>query len=120
MSSEQGVHLHVYGIRNCDSCRAALKWLGARNVPHTFHDFRVDGLPDEQLKAWLASTHASSLVNKRSTSWRKLPDDQKLLAETGPLALLQTNLTLIKRPVITDGHTIIDVGFSPPNLEGFT
>ena len=46
-----GIHLHVYGIRNCDSCRCALKWLETRKVPHTFHDFREEGLTEELLKA---------------------------------------------------------------------
>lgn len=118
MSSEHRGHLDVYGIRNCDSCRAALKWLATRNVPFTFHDFRLDGLPEERLKDWLATAHAPFLVNRRSTTWRQLPDAQKLLAETDPLALLQANPTLIKRPVITDGQTILVVGFSPSHLEG--
>ena len=36
--------LTVYGIKNCDTCRKALKWLSAEGIDHTFHDFRVDGL----------------------------------------------------------------------------
>jgi len=117
MSSEQPGHLHLYGIRNCDSCRSALKWLAANRVSHTFHDFRQDGISEETLTTWLSSEYAPLLVNRRSTSWRQLTDAQKQLAETDPLTLLKANLTLIKRPVITDGDNILDVGFSPVNLE---
>lgn len=117
MSSERPCHMHVYGIRNCDSCRSTLKWLAANEVPHTFHDFRQDGLSEETLKNWLSSPQSPLLINKRSTSWRQLADEQKLLAETDPLTLLKGNLTLIKRPVITDGDNILNVGFSPANLE---
>jgi len=119
MSSDQGRHLHVYGIRNCDGCRFTLKWLEARNVPHTFHDFRVEGLSAERLKDWLATAHAPALVNKRSTTWRQLAEAQKRLAQTDPLALLQAKPTLIKRPVITDGDAILDIGFAPARLEAF-
>ena len=59
MSSEDRVHLHVYGIRSCDSCRYALRWLDTRRVPHTFHDVRQEGLDAKQVDSWLASAHAN-------------------------------------------------------------
>lgn len=117
MSSESRAHLHLYGIRNCDSCRNAIKWLEARKVPFTFHDFRVDGLPEDLLKDWLESAHGPRLLNKRSATWRQLSAEEKQVAETSPLPLLLANPTLIKRPVITDGKIILDIGFSPAHLE---
>jgi len=66
MLNEYRVHLHIYGIGNCDSCRHTIRWL-----------------------------------------------------ETRPLPLLLANPTLIKRPVITDGKTILDIGFSPAHLEDY-
>jgi Spx/MgsR family transcriptional regulator len=119
MSNDYRIHLHVYGIRNCDTCRSTLKWLKTGNVPHTFHDFRVDGLPEELLLDWLASSHAPYLVNRRSTTWRQLSEAEKQAAEDDPLALLLAHPTLIKRPVITDGNTILDIGFSPSNLDDY-
>jgi arsenate reductase len=119
MLNEDRIHLHVYGIRNCDTCRSTLKWLQTRSVPHTFHDFRVDGLPEELLRAWLVSSHAPYLVNKRSTTWRQLTETEKQSAESDPMELLLAHPTLIKRPVITDGSTILDIGFSPSNLEDY-
>ena len=123
MLSEHRIHLHVYGIGNCDTCRSTLKWLETRKVPHTFHDFRVDGLAAAMLKSWLASSHAPYLVNKRSTTWRQLSESEKQAVETAReaemMALLLAQPTLIKRPVITDGNTILDIGFSPSNLEDY-
>jgi arsenate reductase len=69
------------------------------------------------LRSWLASSHSPYLINRRSTTWRQLSDEQKMAAETNPASLLQENLTLIKRPVITNGEMILDVGFSPSKLE---
>jgi len=119
MLNEDRIHLHVYGIRNCDTCRATLKWLETRNVPHTFHDFRVDGLDEELLSGWLTSAHAPYLLNKRSTTWRQLSGPDKEAALNEPLPVLLANPTLIKRPVITDGKTILDIGFSPSSLEDY-
>ena len=119
MLNEYRIHLHVYGIRNCDTVRSTLKWLDTRNVPCTFHDFRTEGLSEALLREWLASAHAPFLLNKRSTTWRQLTDTEKQAAEEDPLPLLMAHPTLIKRPVITDGRTILDVGFSPANLEDY-
>jgi len=88
-------------------------------VPFSFHDFRLDGLDKSLLESWLESPHAARLLNKRSTSWRKLSDEQKLVAESQPLSLLLEHSTLIKRPVITDGANILDIGFSPATMENF-
>ena len=108
--------LTVYGIKQCDTCRKALKWLAAQDIEYHFHDFRVDGLQPEILAAWMVSPFAELLVNRRSTTWRQLSDDQRQLTGDGLLALLLEQPTLIKRPVfVTD--EIIAVGFKPRELE---
>ena len=119
MLNEDRIHLHVYGIRNCDTCRTTLRWLKTRNVPHTFHDIREEGLDRVLLASWLESAHAPYLVNRRSTTWRQLSDEQKEAVVSEPLPVLLEHPTLIKRPVITDGEAILDIGFSPANLDDY-
>lgn len=117
MSNEQATQLVVYGIKNCDSCRNVQRWLKSKNVPFVFHDIRTDGLPRDELESWLESPQGPRLVNRRSTTWRKLTDAEKQSADSNPLPLLMANPTLIKRPVITDGTSVLDIGFSPDHLE---
>ena len=119
MLSEDRIHLHVYGISNCDTVRAARTWLDTRRVPHTFHDFRKDGLPESELRRWLATAHGPLLLNRHSATWRQLTDEQKSAAEQDPAPLFLEFPTLIKRPVITDGNTVLDVGFDPANLDDY-
>ena len=64
----------VYGIKNCDTCRKALKWLDAENIEHEFHDFRADGLGEKTLSAWIKGVGWETLLNRRGTTWRKLPE----------------------------------------------
>lgn len=111
------MHLHLYGIRNCDSCRRAVKWLHSNTVPHTLHDFREEGLSRDMVDAWLASPHGAMLINRRSTTWRQLSAALKQAAEHDPLSLIMDHPTLLKRPVITDGKTIVSVGFEPSRLD---
>jgi len=117
MPSDRRERLHLYGIRNCDSCRRALLWLQSRQLAHDFHDLREGGLAPAVLEGWLASRHGPALINRRSTTWRQLPDELKQLAERDPAALLLQHPTLIKRPVITDGEAILAVGFDSAVLE---
>jgi len=109
--------LTVYGIKQCDTCRKALKWLDAQDIMHSFHDFRVDGLDASMLMGWLESPLASKLVNRRSTTWRQLTDKQRGFEGANLLKLLLAHPTLIKRPVfVADG--IIAIGFNPTELSG--
>lgn len=119
MSNRDRAHLHVYGIRNCDSCRRALRWLGSRRVPHTFHDVREEGFDAKLLDSWLASAQGPDLVNRRSATWRRLTDAEKRQVDAMPRALLMEQPTLLKRPVITDGERILGVGFDPNSIEEF-
>tara|TARA_R110000868_G_scaffold10313_24_gene50815 strand:- start:20855 stop:21199 length:345 start_codon:yes stop_codon:yes gene_type:complete len=102
----------VYGIKNCDTCRKALKWLTAEGIEHRFHDFRADGLDTSSLSAWVKDAGWEKLLNRRGTTWRNLSDAEKdgvdaAKAET----LMAANPTLIKRPVFETGGNVL-VGFT--------
>lgn len=107
--------LTVYGIKQCDTCRKALKWLEALDIEHRFHDFRTDGLDAGLLQGWLDSRFSDKLINRRSTTWRQLTDDQKQLKGDALIVLLLDQPTLIKRPVFVK-NDIIAVGFNPGEL----
>lgn len=101
----------VYGLRSCDTCRKALKWLSEAGVDHRFVDLRRDGLSREQLEVWVAAAGWESLLNRRGTTWRGLPDSDKAALTPGKAAvLMQAHPALIKRPVFAFGDRIL-VGF---------
>jgi Spx/MgsR family transcriptional regulator len=105
----------VYGIRQCDSCHKALKWLSEHNVPHRFHDFRVQGLDKALVSRWLDSEFGDMLMNRRSTTWRTLSQAQKDAQGAAKTQLMVDHPTLVKRPVFVDG-SVLAVGFSPARL----
>jgi Spx/MgsR family transcriptional regulator len=102
----------LYGISNCDTVRKARNWLKERGIEHTFHDFRKDGLNPVQLRAWVAELGWETLVNKRGTTWRKLPEQTRThMDETLALAVMEDQPAIIKRPLLATGEQLI-VGFS--------
>lgn len=110
----------LYGIKNCDTVKKAHKWLESHEVDFAFHDVREDGLSAADIKRWLKVVTAEQLVNKRSTTWKQLPDSVKaeLISEMDsdsikPATLTKTLLahpTLIKRPVL-ENNGGVTVGF---------
>ena len=104
--------LTVYGIGSCDTCRRARKYLADNGIEYRFHDVREDGLDARMLKRWTSRLDWTLLVNKKSLTWRKVPEvDRSGINENSALALLIANPTLLKRPVLeSDGF--IAVGFN--------
>ncbi len=107
----------IYGIRNCDTMKRAFAWLKQRDVAHTFHDYKKDGISVANLKSWSTQVGWEKLLNTRGTTWRKLPEEQRgNMNETKALQLMNRQPSLIKRPVVDHGETIL-VGFDEAAYE---
>ena len=92
--------IKIFGIKNCDTVKKALKWLAVEGVEHRYHDFRKDGLDEATLRAMLDDVGLDLLLNKRGTTWRKLPDDVKdNVTPERAVALMLSEPAMIKRPV---------------------
>jgi arsenate reductase len=111
--------LTLFGIKNCDTVRKARKWLAAQNIDVTFLDFRDDGLSQEQLSTWVDTLGWEALLNKRSTSFRALTDEQKTDIDTDKaIALMLEHPTLIKRPVLVESKGIL-LGFKAEEYQAW-
>ena len=97
--------MKLYGLKNCDTCKKALKALEAAGTDVDFVDVRAEGVPEANLMAWIEAHGVDLLVNTRSTTWRGLDEAARagVSSPDGALALLQKHPTLMKRPVIVDG-----------------
>ena len=105
--------MKIYGIKSCDTCRKARKWLAEQGIAAEWVDLREDGPAPGDLERWLDALGAEALVNRRSTTWRQLPEDQRPAMD--PVAarpVLEAHPTLIKRPVFERGGEV-RVGFTP-------
>ncbi|MBM1687694.1 ArsC/Spx/MgsR family protein [Sulfitobacter geojensis] len=88
----------LYGLKNCDTCRKALK-----SLPHAeLRDVRKDGVPEAVLAAALEK-FGDALLNTRSTTWRGLSEAQR---QAAPMDLLKAHPALMKRPLIDVNNTL--------------
>jgi arsenate reductase len=110
----------IYGIKNCDTMKKARAWLESHGVAHEFHDYKVAGIDAKRLQSWVDKVGWETLLNRAGTTFRKLPDAQKSgLDERKAIALMLAQPSMIKRPVLEAGDTLL-VGFKPDAYQAAT
>jgi len=103
----------IYGIKNCDTMKRAMRWLEERDVEYRFHDYRKDGLDEKQLEAWERELGWEQLLNRRGMLWRKLPQHVRdNIDRNSAMQLMRDNPGIIKRPLLDLGDQRV-LGFSP-------
>ncbi len=100
--------LTIYGIKNCDTVKKALKFLSSKSLPHEFIDFRENLISEDLYETMVQGVGLEFLINKRSTSYRSLTDIEK---QNIGYELVSKYPTLIKRPVLFQNGNVI-VGFN--------
>ena len=106
--------LTIYTLRNCSTCRAAVKWLEAHRIAHREKPIREIPPSVGELKTMLAGQRGElrRLFNTSGQEYRALGLAQKLprLTEAEALTLLAGNGRLVKRPFLL-GSGVALVGF---------
>lgn len=103
----------LYGIPNCDTVKKARTYLDGRGVVYHFHDYKKAGIQAADLERWILQVGWEKLLNKAGTTFKKLPDADKAdIDEKKAIALMLANPSMIKRPVVEGGASLL-VGFKP-------
>jgi arsenate reductase (glutaredoxin) len=103
----------IHGIKNCDTMKKARTWLDDHDVAYVFHDYKSEGIDKVSLERWTKEVGWETLLNRAGTTFRKLPDAQREnVTEKKAIALMLEQPSMIKRPVLEVGGTLI-VGFKP-------
>ena len=105
----------LFGIQNCDTVKKARAWLTDHGVDYTFHDFKKQGVPEAELDHWPQAMGWETLVNRKGTMWRSLDDAAKaaVVDAASARALVLTQASVIKRPVVEWADGKVTVGFKP-------
>lgn len=94
----------LFGIKNCGSVKKAIDWLDNHNISYEFHDYKKLGIDTATLQEWVSQKGWQNLINKAGTTFKKLPIEvqQSIENADAAIALMQSNTSCIKRPIITD------------------
>lgn len=107
----------VYGIKNCDSVKKALRFFNEHNIDYTFVDFKTVPVGCDTVDRWLKSGDIKQLFNTRGTTYRKLNLKELNLDEEQKREWLCKENMLIKRPVVEKENHVI-IGFNQNIYEG--
>ncbi len=103
----------IHGIKACDTMKKARAWLDSHGVAYRFHDYKTQGIDAATLRGWARQVGWEALLNRAGTTFRKLPEaDRANLDEAKAIALMRAQPSMIKRPVLDTGRTLL-VGFKP-------
>ena len=108
------ISITMYGIKNCDTVKKARAFLDKNGVAYAFHDYKTAGVDKKQLETWAKKVGWETLLNRAGTTFRKLPEKDKAVAdEKKAIALMLAQPSMIKRPVLDLGDGKLLVGFKP-------
>ena len=93
--------LTIYYLKSCDTCRKAINALKQAGHELELIDVRQDGIDPDVLKNAISAHGWDAVLNRRSTTWRSLDDDNKgELDDRKAGSLITQHPTLMKRPLI--------------------
>jgi arsenate reductase (glutaredoxin) len=101
--------IRLYGIPNCDSVKKARALLDERGIAYEFHDYKKLGVPEAQLRRWVAAKGRDTILNRKGTTWRALDEATKenVIDDESAIRVMLVNPSTIKRPVLTRGEQVI-------------
>jgi Spx/MgsR family transcriptional regulator len=100
--------IRLHGIPNCDTVKKARAWLDANGVAYEFLDFKKTPPTAELLGEWVRRLGVEQLLNRRGTTWRKLPPGVQADAASaeGAVRLMLAHPSSIRRPVVQAGEQL--------------
>ncbi len=91
----------LFGIANCDTIRKTRKWLEQQQADYDFHDYKKLGCSADLARTLIDTLGIEQVINKRGTTWRKLPEEEREPCNPKTAAqLMQQYPSLIKRPIL--------------------
>jgi len=102
----------IYGIKNCNTMKKAFTLLDELGIAYTFHDYKKSGIDAETLKQWIDVLGLDTVINRKGTTWRALPESEQAAASTveGAIELMTHKTSVIKRPILSGDKCVLICG----------
>jgi arsenate reductase (glutaredoxin) len=110
--------IKLYGIKNCDTVKKAIKWLADHDLEYQFHDYKKDGVDRVKLAEFVEKFGWEKLINRKGTTWRQLGEveQKKIINDKYALKLMCEKPSVIKRPIVDIGSKQL-IGFEVEEYE---
>lgn len=109
----------IYGYPGCTTVKKAREWAERNGLsPDYAHFSRLADLKD-RIAVWAQSAGIDAVFNEKAQTFRKMaPEEQAAItaSDAAKIEAMAADPRLIKRPVGTDGKTVL-TGFRPAEWE---
>src|SRR4026207_2532515 len=107
----------IFVIKDGDTRETARAGLEAHKIAYQFHDDKASGIDRPTLEGWAKKVGWEILLNRAGTTFKKLPDADKVGAtEKKAIALVLAQPSMIKRPVL-EANGKLTIGFKPEGYQ---
>ena len=100
----------VYGIKNCDTVKKAIKELDELGVEYEFVDFKKTPPTKEWVLRW-EKFWGELPANKRGPTFRKIKDEYEAGTKAKKVSLLIEKSSAVKRPILENSEKVLAIGF---------
>ncbi|WP_024545296.1 Spx/MgsR family RNA polymerase-binding regulatory protein [Picosynechococcus sp. NKBG15041c] len=109
--------LQVYGIPTCNTCKKALQWLEAEEIPYIFINTKEQPPSREAIAQWVNTLGSKPMRNTSGQSYRALGEEKKSWSDDQWIEAFAQDAMLLKRPLfVRDGQAVL-VGFRASETE---
>ncbi|MEO1702905.1 MAG: ArsC/Spx/MgsR family protein [Pseudomonadota bacterium] len=102
--------LQVYGYSGCTTVKKARDWANENGVSHEYAHFnKIDDL-ENKLETWVDAAGIDLVFNAKSQTLKKMDEADRnaiLASKESKIAAMRDDPRLIKRPVGTNGKTVL-------------
>jgi len=102
--------IKMYGIPNCDTVKKARKDLDSKGIDYEFVDFKKVGVDKTSIERWKKFL-GDWPVNKRGRTFRQFKEAFESGTDAAKIKLITENTSLIKRPVLEKGKSVLCLGY---------
>ncbi|MGB3614148.1 MAG: Spx/MgsR family RNA polymerase-binding regulatory protein [Elainellaceae cyanobacterium] len=103
--------LHLYGIPNCGTCKKAISWLEANDIPYEFINTKEQPPERNQIQAWVEAIGTKPMRNTSGQSYRALGEERNTWSDEEWVEAFSQDVMLLKRPLWVKDDTAVMTGF---------
>jgi len=103
--------LHLYGIPNCGTCKKAISWLEANDIPYEFINTKEQPPERKRIQAWVEAIGAQPMRNTSGQSYRALGEERNTWSDEQWVEAFSQDVMLLKRPLWEREGTALMTGF---------
>lgn len=109
--------LQVYGIPNCGTCKKALHWLDANQIPYEFINTKEHPPTLSMIQDWVQILGSKPMRNTSGQSYRAIGEAKNSWTDEQWINAFAKDAMLLKRPLFVRDGTAIAVGFKEETVQ---